>query len=182
MSDDFLHHIKFCFHIINTFFDHLVCSSDQCIFGIHDLGAWYFLLGLLQNQSNFIVSFQLIYSLFPQQYIKRNESSIIERFFFKYCRITQTWWNLFLLAFLGNPSEYNNCNFARGSSNEIFLYWISFTNWRYKPKFCKGFPHVACFFLSRSLQNQSQFNQLKWATKILQGVPPRGFFFVKVTL
>ena len=74
MSDGFLQHVRFCFHIINIFFDHLVCSSNQWIFGRHDLGALSFLLGLLQNQGNFIGQFQLIYSLFPQHYIKRNES------------------------------------------------------------------------------------------------------------
>ena len=45
-----------------------------------------------------------------------------------------------------------------------------------------GFPHVACFFLSRSLQNQSQFHQLKSETKFFKGVPLRSlFFFVRVT-
>ena len=29
MSDGFLHHISFCFHVINPFFDHFVCGSYQ---------------------------------------------------------------------------------------------------------------------------------------------------------
>ena len=54
MSDGFLHHIRFCLYIIDTFFDNLVCSSDQWLFGRHDLGARYFLFGFLKNRSNFI--------------------------------------------------------------------------------------------------------------------------------
>ena len=39
MSDGLPHNIRFCFHVINPFFDHFICSSDQFIFGRHDLGA-----------------------------------------------------------------------------------------------------------------------------------------------
>ena len=34
-------------------------SSDQCRFGIHDIGAWSSLPGLLQNQSNFLIVIKL---------------------------------------------------------------------------------------------------------------------------
>ena len=119
----------------------------------HDIGAWSFLLGLLQNQINFNGNFQIVYSLFPQQSIKCNESPVIQIFFFKYWCITQTWSNYPFLASLGNPSEDNNCNFARGSPTELLLYSISFTNWRKQPKLFKGFPHVDFF---GSIQNQSQ--------------------------
>ena len=40
----------------------------------------------------------------------------------------------------------------------------------------RGSPTQIVFFRSRSLQNQSQFHQLKWSTNILKGVPPRSFF------
>ena len=77
MSDGFLHHIRFFFHINNPLFNHIVCSRDQWIFGRHDPGSWYFLIGFLQNQTNSIGSFQFIYSLCPQQSVKRNESPVI---------------------------------------------------------------------------------------------------------
>ena len=90
--------------------------------------------------------------------------------------MTQNISKLPLLASLGNPSEDNNCNYERGSPTELFKYSISFTNWSDERKYCKGFPHVAFYPPSRSLQNQSQFHQLKYATKILQGVNPRSLF------
>ena len=54
MSDGSFYHIIFCFRIINPFFDHLYCSGDQWLIGIHDTGSWSFLIGLIQNQCNFI--------------------------------------------------------------------------------------------------------------------------------
>ena len=42
------------FHVIIHFFGHILCSRDQWVFGRHDPGAWSFLIGLIQNQGNFI--------------------------------------------------------------------------------------------------------------------------------
>ena len=53
---------------------------------------------------------------------------------------------------------------------------VSFTNWSNQPKSCRGSTLFA-FFLSRLLQNQSQFYQLKWATNIFLGITPRGLFY-----
>ena len=78
-SDGFLHHIMFfLYHSSLLWF--FSCSSDQCLFGIHDLGAWSSLLGLLQNQGNFIGKFQLVYSLWPQHSIKKNENQLFKYF------------------------------------------------------------------------------------------------------
>ena len=63
MSNDYLHHITFRFHIINPFFDHLFCSMDQWIIGIHDPSDWCFLIGLIKNQCNFIDKLQLFLGL-----------------------------------------------------------------------------------------------------------------------
>ena len=81
------------FNVVNPFFNNFLCSSDQWVFGIHDLGTWYFLPGFLQNEVNFTKTFQLVYSLFQQQSIKRNEIPVIQSFSFKYCLVTQTWSN-----------------------------------------------------------------------------------------
>ena len=131
------------FNAINSFFDYFFCSSDQWLLGRHDLGAWYYLPGLLQIQSNSTGKFQLLYRLFQQQSTMRNKIPVIQSFSFKYCFVTQTWSNYPLLASLGNTTEDSNRNFARGSLTELFLCLISFTNWSEQPKLCKGFFRVA---------------------------------------
>ena len=92
MSDDLLHLIRF-FHVINPFFEHFVCSSDQWFFGRHDLNDCFSPPGLPQNQSNSTGKFQLVYSLFPQQSTTCNKSPANQSFYFKYFFITQTWSN-----------------------------------------------------------------------------------------
>ena len=58
-SDGSLHHIRFFPHDINPFFDKCFGSSDQWLFVRHDLGAWSYLPGLLQNQSIFWIAMKL---------------------------------------------------------------------------------------------------------------------------
>ena len=139
MSDVFLHHIRFCFHVNNPFFGNFLCSNDQWIFEVHDLGARYSQPSLLQNQRNFTGKFQLVYILCPQQSTKRDKSSVSQIF---------SWSNYPLLETLGNPTKDNNRNFARGFLTDIYYYLISFTNWSKEPTFCKGFPHEAYFIHS----------------------------------
>ena len=99
----------------------VVDYCDQWLFGRHDINAWFSVPGLSKNQSNFNGKFQLFYILSPQQSIKRNENQVIQSFSFKYCFITKTWSNQPFLASIGNPSEDNNRNFARGYPTEILF-------------------------------------------------------------
>ena len=156
-SDGFLHHIRFCFHVMSSFFYHFVCSSDQWIFGRHDLGAWSYLPGLLQRKNNFTVKFQLVYRLFPQPPATRNKSPVIQIFSFKYCFVTQTWSNQLFLASFGNPAEDNNRNFARGSLAKLFFIFNHFNQIKQTTKILKWVPPRSLFFSpTGSLQNQSQ--------------------------
>ena len=161
MSDGFLDQIRFCFHLIIPFFDYFVCSCDQLLLERHDIGAWSFLPGLIQNQSNFTGKFHLVYSLFPQQSSMRNKSPMIQSFSFKYCFITQTWSNYPFLASLGKPSGYNNRNFAWGYLTDIF-YINRFHQLKRTTKILQGVSSRSFFFSTWvTPESESAFNSAK---------------------